>query len=131
MPLPGVSVAPEALTSIEAESNQDAEPPARDGSDGAVRSIRTSAWAHSETLPAASCDRNRTSVSPSSETVADAAGASADQVEPPSVEVSTVTGSAASPEPPASDSGPEVTSTDATFCHRGDPPDRTGVSGAV
>jgi len=67
-------------------------------------------------LPAASCDRNRTSVAPSSETAADAAGASPDQLEPPSVEVSTVSGSAARPEPPASDSGPTVMSTDATFC---------------
>src|SRR6476659_9969178 len=117
MPLPAPSVEPEALTSIDAESNQDVEPPARKGSDGAVRSIRTSAWAHGETFPTASCDRNRTSVPPSSETVADAAGVSADQVDPPSVEVSTVSGSAASPEPPASDSGPTVTSTDATFCH--------------
>ena len=58
------------------------------GAVGAVRSRRTVAPTQADARPATSTARNRTSVSPSAETASEEPAAGADQVEPPSVDVS-------------------------------------------
>ena len=70
MPLPGESVAPDAVSGTEALFCQVSEPPVTTGSLGGPRSIRIGAaggacrGVQSETLPAPSIARNWTSVSP-------------------------------------------------------------------
>src|SRR5947209_20464183 len=94
MPLPGMSVAPDAVTTVEAVVFQVSEPPTTlVGSVGAVRSIFTVltavgvAGAHADTLPAASTLRNCTSVVPSAVTVATAPEVAAGQLAPPFTDV--------------------------------------------
>ena len=68
-------------------------PPPTVGSDGAVRSSMTVSVAsgvagvHADTLPAASTERNCTSVVPSAEIATELPVAAADQVVPPFVDV--------------------------------------------
>ena len=94
MPLPGLSVAPDAVTLTEAAVAQLSDPPlTAAGSVGTVRSILTVldaaalAGVQAEALPAASVPRNCTRVWPSLTISADEPATGADQVPPLSVEV--------------------------------------------
>ena len=78
----------DAVAVTDALDTQPAGTPVMTGSVGGVRSIMAADCTHADALPTASRARNRTSVWPSPVIVAVAPGDGADQVAPPSVDVS-------------------------------------------
>jgi hypothetical protein len=83
-----VSVVPVAATSTDATSCHADDPPVSVGLTGAVWSMRAIPVTQLLNRPDTSTARNRTSVSPCDVTVRLAAFAGADQVAPPSIDVS-------------------------------------------
>src|SRR4051794_15854105 len=136
MPLPGLSVAPEAVTVTDAAVDQASEPPVTVvGSVGTVRSILTVlaapavGGAHGEALPARSVPRSCTSVAPSFAIVAVEPACGALQVVPPSVDVRYWYVS--NPAPPLSVEPLAEMATPETFCQVSEPPLTVGVVGTV
>ena len=83
-----MSIDPAAVTLASATFRHTSEPPVSVGPDGAEWSSRTIACVQADSRPTPSTAANRTSVSSSALTPSELPAAAADQVEPPSVDVS-------------------------------------------